>query len=483
MEKRPNVIFIVIDALRAQNLGCYGYDKQTSPTIDKLAREGVLFENAYCCAPYTYPSITSILSGKYPLTHGIIGQEFKAVGPEHGTVFLPEILASKGYTTLAIDWLGGWFKSGFHYYSGLRGVARNRHLYKIYRLLWRFVVRPLHANLSINWANFFYQHKIHAGIINEQVKSLTKKVLDRRFFFFIHYWDTHIPYIPPVSYVNRFIENEYGKDKSIEEVVSRLKPKQKWYVKKRLAFGVETINETVARYDAAISYVDDKIGSLMNFLEDEGVLDETLIIITSDHGESLTEHDIYFTHHGLYEATTHVPLIFYQPSCLPKNLRISSLIQHVDIVPTLLDILGIEYSKLNVDGKSALKLMHNESDKIREAILLEEANIERKRAIRTEKYKYIHALTKEGAVCKECDRIHGGIEELYDLKNDPEENSNIVAEQPEVAQKLRKNLDSWVKQLQHKKTRTIAHEKGTQNYYTKEEEKLIAEKLKELGYF
>lgn len=484
MERQLNIVFIVIDALRARNLGCYGYAKQTSPNIDSLAKEGVLFENAYSCAPYTYPSITSILSGEYPLSHGILGQEFKGVGPKPGTVFLPEILKSEGYTNLAIDWLGGWFKSGFHYYSGLGGVAPHRHLYKFYKLMWRFIVKPLNTKFALDWANFFYQQKIHAGIITNQVIALMKKVLDRNFFFFIHYWDPHIPYNPPKNYIDMFMENDYGEDKSIDELVNQLRPKQRSYVRKRLAFGVKTINEVRARYDAAIAYVDNEIGRLMKVLEAEGIIDKTLVVITSDHGESLTEHEIYFTHHALYDVTTHVPLILYYPDHFPRNMRVCPLVQHVDLTPTLLDVLEVKSTSFDMDGKSFLPLIYNESDGIREAVFMEEVNVERKRAIRTDKYKYIQAQSKEEALCKECDKIHGGIEELYEQKMDPGETNNVINEHPDIARKLRKKLFEWAELLNSKKVKEATAKTGkTPTYYTKEEEKLLAERLKELGYF
>lgn len=123
-KQKPNIIFIVSDALRADHLGCYGYHKNTSPNIDKLAREGVLFEKCYPISTNTDPSFTSIFSGKYPASHGIIHHGFKVTPEEEesfyrsDTKMLAEILKSNGYTTIGIDWLGRWHKTGFDYYWG-----------------------------------------------------------------------------------------------------------------------------------------------------------------------------------------------------------------------------------------------------------------------------------------------------------------------------------------------------------------------------
>lgn len=490
MEKQPNILFIIVDALRARNLGCYGYAKQTSPHIDSLAEEGILFENAFSCAPCTYPSLTSIFSGEYPLSHGIVAQganelpHQKAERLEPGTVFLPEVLKSKGYTTLAVDWLGGWLKRGYDYYSGLGGLVPQR--YKLYRLIWKLIGRPLDyagRRFTLSWANFFYQHKIHARTITEQTIDLIKKVHDRNFFLFVHYWDTHIPYNPPKGYVDRLIRSDYGEDMSIEQVVKQLRPKQGWYIRKRLAVGIKTVNEAMARYDAAIAYVDNEIGRLIRILEAEGILDQTFVIVTSDHGESLAEHQIYFCHHGLYDVTVHVPIIFRYPDRFPRNTRMGNLVQHVDVVPTLLDVVGVDRS-LYTDNKSAFHLIQSKSHKSREVVFIEEADAERKRAIRTDRYKYIRALSKEDAVCKECDVIHGGTEELYDLKRDPEEKDNIVEEHTDIAKKLTEKLFEWVSFVNSEKgKKTLPKTKKTQTCDSEEDEKLIAERLRELGYF
>lgn len=151
--EKPNILFIVIDACRARNLGCYGYNKPTSPNIDRLAKEGVLFENAWACTNFTDVSLTSIFSGKYPISHGItahgdqIREEHTQKLKRRNIKFLPEILKSKGYTTLAVDWLGRWHVKGYDYYSGTKklegGESKNVTLKEIIKPLLNRLPNPL----------------------------------------------------------------------------------------------------------------------------------------------------------------------------------------------------------------------------------------------------------------------------------------------------------------------------------------------------
>lgn len=426
--KKIRILIIGIDALRARNLGCYGYSEQTSPNIDNLAREGVLFEDAYSCQNTTDPSFTTIFSGKYPLSHGIIrhGQRVRKtdIAKLHAsaTRFLPEILKGEGYTTLAVDWLGRWHRRGYDYYSGFLHQATLR----------TFPVRKIESYLNVmsrRYARFETSTIIdNASLVTAQAKNLITRNCNNKFLLFIHYWDIHSPYAPPT----KFYENlsEQGLDKAIKKIIKR----------KRGTLTRWRRHENMMRYDASIAYVDYEIGKLVEALETCGILDQTLIILTSDHGESLGEHNISWDHHGLYDVSIHVPLIIRHPD-LPRNRRIKGFVQHFDIVPTTLDLLNMKNN--DFDGKSVLPLIYGETDQLHSAVYAEEADSQDKRAIRTSDFKYIQALSKKGAVCRVCGYIHGGMEELYDLKEDPEENRNIVKEKSDVANMLKKRLTNW----------------------------------------
>lgn len=457
MNQEPNILVVVVDALRTKNLGCYGYSRQTSPNIDTLAKDGVLFENAFSCTTNTDPSVTSIFSGKYTRSHGITRHGEKVMKEEiqrinNGeTSLLPEILKPHGYTTLAVDWLGRWHKRGYDYYSGiLKRSKRHRMAHWLLAKSWNTskllysIVRRL-----IGRPSFFED----ARTVTDTAINLLETICHKKFFLFAHYWDTHYPYGLPVHHLKYFQGN-------LDEL---------------------TVNELLARYDAAISFVDSQIGRLMTVLEDMELLQQTFVILTSDHGESLTEHGIYFDHHGLYDVAIHVPLIL-KYEILGKNKRIGSLVQHVDIVPTILEVLGLRSQSYGFDGESILTLINNETEKLHSAIYAEEVHWEHKIAIRTSDYKYIYAPSPEDAICRRCGCVHGGMEELYNLKEDAEETQNIVQRKPKQAISLRRKLDKWVEFLENKRRHSVKD--GLSSYaYKDREEKEIQKRLRELGYF
>jgi len=220
----------------------------------------------------------------------------------------------------------------------------------------------------------------------------------------------------------------------------------------KLLWGTKTVSEQISEYDGAIRYVDNEIARLVQALKKHGIADQTLLIITSDHGESLSEHQIYFDHHGLYEVSIHVPLIIRYPEVLPCDKTVEGFVQHVDLVPTILDLLDINYSREDFDGESLMPLIC-EGKELRSSVYVEEAYAQRKRGVRTQKYEYIKALSEEEAICRLCNRIHGGVEELYDLESDPEQNHNLVEDRPETAKAMQSLLSEWIAYLEQKKAR------------------------------
>ncbi len=502
MEKSQNVIVILVDAVRARNLGCYGAPENSSPNIDRLAEEGVLFENAYSCINTTDASLTSIFSGKYPRSHGIMNHGERISLEEirnfnnSGLRVLPEILKAKGYRTLAVDWLGRWHRRGYDYYEhqpdrGFFGRLRY-YLFELPGLYIAYLLR--HVNIikqyahkaPIAFSSFFKSLrdllrtfafsleliKIQNGqLVADQAIDLIEENRDRNFFLFIHFWDTHAPYNSPF----RLIEPS---EKSIRKKTGKFR---RGFTKFFRSWGINSgVDAEIARYKGAIRYVDQQIGRLMKVLNKERLLDNTLIVLTSDHGESLTEHEIYFDHHGLYDETIHVPLILRYPHKLPTNRRVRGLVQHIDLLPTILELFRIDERK-GLDGRSLLPILNGQVDSVRSWCFFEEAYTQRKMGIRTERYKYIRALSKEGAVCRYCRSVHGGEEELYDLVNDPRETRNIVKEKSAEAEKLRGQLAQIVAQLEVKRETERHPTEGLKQFDI--EETKVKKRLRSLGYF
>jgi arylsulfatase A-like enzyme len=460
--QRPNIIFIIADAVRARNLTCYGYPKPTSTSIEKWAKQGVLFENAFSCTSATDSSLTSIFSGKYPVSHGIIShgdqistreiRELRATG----TTFLPEMAKQWGYVTIAVDWLGRWHKRGYDWYNGVSNqdsiLAKIRS--KVPNSLGQ-ITRQLMYRFNISKA--INTNKKDAEAVTNQAIDLIRKHRNQKFFLFIHYWDAHTPYNPPKGWAEKFYTEKSGYPK-IEALLNEIRnPEWRRYLKRSIG-NAKTAAEVIAKYDAAIAFMDHQVGRLTEFIDEQGLSNETLIVLTSDHGESLTEHGIYFAHHGLYDVNVHVPLIMTYPGVFPKGKRIDCLIQHVDILPTILHILG-DNGQPTIDGKSLIPVIMGEVEQICSAVLLEEAYTQRKRAIRTENFKYIYALSKTKAVCRHCGKMHGDLEELYDLNNDPEEIRNIAEDDFATKETLRSQLLNWIRNLKYGKEKTILRER------------------------
>lgn len=448
--KTPNIVFVVIDALRADHLGCYGYQRATSPNIDELAGRGVFFENAYACINATDPSLTSIFSGLYPNSHGIINHGERVQQEEiqafirNRPKLLAELLKLEGYSTLALDFLDRWHKIGYDYYSGQQKKRIEDYGNQIVNRL----PKVLQSLIRSTYRFFFADYGNNATNITKQAANLIKQNRDRSFLLFIHYWDTHTPYNAPKRDIEHFYEEANGIE--INEILNSINNlKQREYFRS-CTKGARTASEIIARYNGAIAFVDREIKRLVKTLQKCGILDKTLVIVTADHGESLTEHGIYFDHHGLYEPSIHVPLIFSYPGVLPKGKRVSAFVQHVDLVPTILDLLGIDIDH-ELDGKSLLPLISGEVEQLHSEVYIEESDTQRKRAIRTRDYKYSYSLTAEDAVCRYCGRIHGGHEELYDLNEDPGETQNIAEQRPDILASLKRRLFDWLEYANEKK--------------------------------
>lgn len=450
----------MVDALRARNLGCYGYGKPTSPNIDRLAASGVLLEQAYSTTNVTDVSITTILSGKYPPSHGILYhrvhseeevQRFTATG----TRLLPQMLQAMGYRTMAIDWLGEWLVWGYDYYSGslverppnpshhpgqLERIARLllwRTPHRLARVARRVLNRPGKPDAACRTFG-------DAMRVSQRATELMRQNSNQKFFLFVHFWDTHFPYHPGSVPLGRF----YGDIALLRESVASIPNEAK---RRKLQALQWDVRRASAAYDASISYVDQAIGKLLQAVAELGLEDKTLVVLTADHGESLAEHGIYFDHHGLYNELIHVPLILRHPR-LPGGKRVSGLVQHTDIVPSLCEIIG-RAPEADIDGLSFLPLIRGEAQELRGFVYAMETFSQEKSGIATHKYKYMRAPTEAGGLCRLCSTVHGGIEELYDLQSDPAESRNIASQSPEVAAHLRETLTTYESCLRDKRER------------------------------
>jgi arylsulfatase A-like enzyme len=452
--EKPNIIFITIDGLRSRNLGCYGYSRNTSPNIDSLAKQGVLFENFFSSHNNSHKSFLSILGSRH-----VIAQDFCHYPSKNemksffdtGGVLLSEILQKQGYKTHFLMKLFGWQKIGFDYYFKQDAQEKS----KKWNLI-RFIKKiPAMYNISKYALHNFYfipkklENKIRSNssgkVATDKAIEIIKQNKKNNFFLWLHYTDTHVPHIFPHSLRNKFSAKREGK-KIFEVLNSKNRSIKDIDFLKNCWKSKDTIDDIIAKYDTSIFYDDYLIGRIIQTLKEENLFENTIVFIFADHGESLDEHGLYFTHCGLYDNTFHIPLIIIGNG-IPKNKRIDSLAQLEDITPTILDLIGIKHDSLLFDGKSLLPSIFDKEKENRKSIFIEEHNCSvNRRGVRTKNYKYVESPEKEHSVCRLCNTTHGETTSLFDLKKDPHENTNIAEKNKKILIEMKFELDKIIKE-------------------------------------
>jgi len=268
-----NVVLMVIDTLRADHLGCYGYAYDTTPHLDRLAAEGVLFENCFAPGIPTLPAHTTLYTGRHPIAHNIVSHGGE-VDLDEAIVVFPELLQQAGFaTTAAVDNLASlkpWMARGYDTYLN----PASRH--------------PLELLVSCEEIN------------GAAVRWLRQRP-PRPFFLFLHYWEPHTPYLPPERYRN-FYQGDPFDPANRTLVGMEAHPlgqlwRQTWFPK--LGGQVTDGDYIRSLYDGEVRHADEGVGAFLRALERLGLAEDTLVIVTSDHGETFYERGIFFDHHGL----------------------------------------------------------------------------------------------------------------------------------------------------------------------------------------
>jgi arylsulfatase A-like enzyme len=322
-DDRPlNVVLIGLDTVRYDHLGCYGYERATSPNADRLAGDGVLFENVVSQAPWTLPSFATILTSLYPDQHGA-----NAVRTSLGTTFptLGELLRENGYATGAIinaAYLKPRFQvdRGFDFYAQPTG-------------------------------------RVATGTTAEALTWIDQN-RDSPFFMFVHYFDPHLPYSPPVPYDTIF-DPDYTGHLGRSFDLTRFPDAKTTDFEAMRTLEPADWDHIRALYDGEIAFTDEAVGDLLKGLKERGLTKNTLIVFLSDHGEEFFEHGGFEHGHTLYNELLRVPLIFSLPGRLPRGVRIGRQVRLVDIAPTIMDLLGLE-SRAHFEGVSLKPLLTGE---------------------------------------------------------------------------------------------------------------------------
>ena len=407
-KKHPNIVFFGIDSLLADHMSCYGYGRHTTPHIDRFAEGGTLFEKTYSAHIPTTSAYASMLTGLDAFGTQVVALRHKG-GLREDIQTLPEILSDAGYNTTCVGFTGNPSSRGFDTYLDYSA-----------------------------WGSWNAGRSPKAQALNEvAIPELDRLAKQRKpFFLFLRHMDPHAPYLPPEPYERMFYHgNECDpKHKSMEPVMA-FKPFCDFFAS-WMPPGITDKEYVIAQYDGAVAYMDACIQSVFNALEAHGIMDETLVILNGDHGETLYDHDCWFDHHGIYDVTLHVPLIIRFPGKVPSNKRVSGFNQHKDLVPTIMELADIE-TDINFDGRSLMPLVRGEIPTYESEFYITECTWMRKHGWRTPQWKLIVAL--------EPDFHFKPKVELYNLFEDPDENHNLAEEQPEIVTLLKKRMRTWIK--------------------------------------
>jgi arylsulfatase A-like enzyme len=405
--KRDNLILFAVDSLWADHMSGYGYHRLTTPHIDRLATQGVLFDRCYSPHVPTTSAYASMLTGTDCFTNQVVALRHEG-GLTDRVKTLPEILGAAGYATICVGFSGNPSSRGFQKYLDYSGWGS-----------WE--ERPSRKAENLN------------AVAIPELERLASD--EAPFFLFLRHMDPHSPYLPPPPYERIFYSgNECDPRHTSMEKVMAFKPFCDYFAT-WMPPGVTDAEYVIAQYDGAVAYMDACIQQILTRVEELGLAENTLVVLNGDHGETLMDHDCYFDHHGTYDCTLHVPLILRQPGKLPAGRRVGGYTLHQDLVPTLLELLEVE-SDGPFDGTSVLPLIRSEQPSNYSDFYITECTWMRKHGWRTPEWKLIVAL--------EPDFHFKPMVELYNLVRDPGENKNLAEREPGIVEALRQRMDAWI---------------------------------------
>lgn len=391
---RPNLLIILVDALRYDDLGIYGCPRDTSPFLDAWAKKGLVFTNAFSHSSHTKISVAALFTGLLPPANGIrraaeAEEVLSSVRPT-SDVLAPEL------TTMA-----EFFRAnGYRTY----GLITNPHLLA-----------------SMGFDQGFEQYEyLHGGpramLVNLTALAWFRANRARPFFAYIHYMDVHAPYRPPPDYEIKFTLHLAKAELEIENG-----PYKGEVSEGQIAYAR-------ALYDAQVRYWDDEFKKFMAGLEDAGALNNTMVVVISDHGEEFHEHGGFGHGYTVYDEMIHVPMILVWPGHVPDGLERTDLVQLIDLFPTLARLAGLDPSALPLQGRD---LFHNGfRGKTRLSFLFPQAappvyaetfQGKMPRCLRSEHDKTILDFADQSA-------------EFYDLERDPQEAQNLFTTSPAQAE-------------------------------------------------
>ncbi len=421
-----NVVVIVVDTLRADHMSAYGYQRPTTPNLDSLADQLIVFERTRSQAACTFPSVNSLLTSRYPAPFIRQGKGEMGIPPEIPS--LADLLHRRGYATAAVS-ASPIVRATPSKENPRGGFARGFDVFDE-SPLWREGAFVNHLALT-------------------HLKALTEP-----FFLYLHYMDPHDPYRPASTWTRRFATQETGPEfirlgdpNPIAAMIYGSGPP--------VSATAEDIQHLVDLYDDEIGYADLQIAKLIHRIEARGLADHTILVIAADHGEEFMEHGHMKHCRVLYDSSTRVPLMLRIPG-VPGGRRIEAAVQNVDIVPTVLDYLGMAPTGARFDGRSLRQLIEGRQ---RPSTMFAFSGQGKWRSADDGRYKVI----MDGVTLDE---------ELFDLRADPQEHHDLWEAHPRQASVLDRRLRAWLQET----LRGFGRQRALEAARTKEEQ------LRALGY-
>jgi arylsulfatase len=397
----PNIIVVMVDTLRADHMSLYGYERSTTPFIDRFASEAMVFERARSQAACTFPSVNSLLTSRYPFDFYVQGENQMGIPAEYPTI--AEILRARGYSTIAVSASpivrstsskenpNGGFAAGFDVFDE--------------SCLWR-----------------------EGSMVNARALELLGEVREP-FFLYLHYMDPHGHYAPPASHQRQFAGPYDGHDFiaagdhiPIADMLFNDGPE--------LEISERDIQHLVDLYDDEILYFDGQFEQLVASLRETDLLDRSLLIVTSDHGEEFLEHGQVGHCRGVWDTLTHVPLVMKFPRPAGGG-RTDAPVQLVDVVPTVLDELGIDAAAVPFDGISLRPMLSGGDPAMARGYAFSDQS--RYRAADDGRWHFI------------LDGVESKVT-LYDVRADPLEQDDLFTQSHPEGERLGAVLDGWLKE-------------------------------------
>ncbi len=414
----PNVVFVLVDALRADRLSCFGYTRPTTPFIDRLAARGTAFENAYSHGNRTIIAMPSLFTSIYPsYTRAIESGEWDTPLPDSQTT-LAEMFQSSGYTTFAMM-SNPYLKRPFGLTQGFDRVDEfnpGRFHLSLYRVLMALgAVRKPHYADGINPSA--------KEVTDATVAWLGRAPARSPYFCYVHYMDVHHPYLPPRVFEDMFNSGDWLS--SIDPLTLFGKTVELVQARKPYPLDDNELARLSDLYDACIRYVDSEIARVVDAAQRVNNR-PTIVVVTSDHGDEFQEHGCLYHNNVVIEELIRVPLVVWRSDRRDSGRRVDDLVRHVDVMPTIAEWIGVE-SPRHAVGRSLLPLIRGETDGGTRASVAEG--------------DYCAALVEPGWKVVRVDTA--GAESLFDLVADPTAKRDVAHSHPNRLERMRELLDAY----------------------------------------